>query len=260
VGYALTVSPPLPRVLDVGAMEAPVLVAGDVHLAEDDPEGVERFLRWLDGLRGRARGLVLLGDLFDFWASAKQAGEPLGRRVLASLRALSDAGTRLAFVAGNRDYAFAGGDGLPLEIWPDVVRARWGSRTVLLTHGDLLCTADARYQAMRRVLRSAPARAALAALPHRAASYVARGLRDVSRRETRRKPYASMGLDYGCARAWLDEAGADALVAGHVHTGVHHRLPGEPRKDVYVLKDWEAGGGVVRFDGETIALVPPGEA
>jgi UDP-2,3-diacylglucosamine hydrolase len=129
-----------------------------------------------------------------------------------------------------------------------------------LTHGDLLCTADGRYQAMRRVIRSTPARAALGALPHRAATYVARGLRDVSRRETKRKPYASMGIDYGAARTWLDRLDADALVAGHVHTGVHHRLPGDPAKDVFVLKDWEAGGGVVRFDGRSIALVAPEDA
>jgi UDP-2,3-diacylglucosamine hydrolase len=128
---------------------------------------------------------------------------------------------------------------------------------VLLTHGDLLCSADARYQRMRRVLRSGPARAALAAMPHGAAVYLARGLRDLSEREVRRKPYASMGIDYGLARAWLERHDADVIVAGHVHTGVHHRLLGDRTRDVLVLKDWERGGGIVRFDGQRIELVPP---
>ena len=59
----------------------------------------------------------------------------------------------------------------------------------------------------------------------------------------RRKPYASMGLDYGLVRAWLGGYGADVLVAGHVHTGVHHRLAAAPAGDVLVLRDWERRRG-----------------
>ncbi len=134
---------------------------------------------------------------------------------------------------------------------------RWGARRVVLTHGDLLCSADLRYQRMRRLLRSRGARATLAVLPHAAATYLARGLRDLSEREVRRKPYASMGIDYGLARTWLLEYEADVIVAGHVHTGVHHRLGGTSPSDVLVLKDWERGGGVVVWDGSSIRLTPP---
>ena len=232
----------LPPVLDVAAMDPPVVVAGDVHLSPEHPGVAARFERFLEGLRGRCSTLVLLGDVFDTWVGRRQGRD------------------RLAFVAGNRDYAFDGrdeGGALPVEVWPDVVRTTWGGRSVCLTHGDLLCTADAAYLGMRRFLRSAPARAGLAALPYRAATYLARGLRDLSNRETRRKPHASMGIDYGLARRWLEAADADVLVAGHVHTGVHHRLSGPRPRDVLVLKDWDAGGSVVRWDGRTIALAPP---
>jgi UDP-2,3-diacylglucosamine hydrolase len=238
-------------------MPAPVVVAGDVHLSAEHPQVAERFLGFLHGLAGRCATLVLLGDVFDYWVGRRQGHDPFERTVIGALDALARAGTRLAFQGGNRDYAFDGADGLAVEVWPDVVRTTWGGRRVLLTHGDLLCTADVRYQGMRRLLRSAPARGTLRALPHGAARWVARGLRDLSERETRRKAYASMGIDYGIARAWLDEHGADLLVAGHVHTGVHHRLPGEPVRDVLVLKDWDAGGGVVRWDGRSVDLVPP---
>jgi UDP-2,3-diacylglucosamine hydrolase len=243
--------------MDLGVMDPPVVVAGDVHLSPEEPAVAARFEAFLAGLSGRTGTLVLLGDVFDYWVGRRQAADPLPRRVIDRLRGLAASGTRLAFQGGNRDFAFDGVPGLDVAVWPDVVRARWGSKRVLLTHGDLLCTADARYQRMRRVLRSVPARAALAALPHGAATWLARGLRDLSRREVRRKPYASMGIDYGLARAWLDRHDADVIVAGHVHTGVHHRLPGDRPRDVLVLKDWEGGGGVVRFDGRGIELVPP---
>lgn len=238
-------------------MTAPVVVVGDVHLSPDHPDVADRFEAWLAGLAGRCAHLVLLGDVFEGWVSRRQAREPFVRRFLDRLAGLASAGTRLAFQGGNRDFAFDGAPGLPLDLWPDVVRTRWGTRTVLLTHGDLLCSADGRYQRMRKLLRSPVVDGVRAALPYAAATYLARGLRGLSEREVARKPYAVMGLDYAQVRGWLDAAGADVLVAGHVHTGVHHRLPGAPVRDVLVLKDWDAGGGVVTWDGSAIALVPP---
>jgi UDP-2,3-diacylglucosamine hydrolase len=246
-----------PPARDLPPMTAPVVVVGDVHLSPDHPDVADRFEAWLAGLVGRCAHLVLLGDVFDAWISRRQVREPFVRRFLDRLAALAQAGTRLAFQAGNRDFAFDGAPGLALDLWPDVVRTRWGERTVLLTHGDLLCTADARYQRMRRLLRSTPVRVLRSALPYGVATYLARGLRGLSEREVRRKPYASMGLDYGLARGWLDAHDGDVLVAGHVHTGVHHRLPGERARDAFVLRDWEAGGGVVLWDGRAITLATP---
>jgi UDP-2,3-diacylglucosamine hydrolase len=247
----------VPPVVDLAPMDATVVVVGDVHLSPEHEGPASRFEAFLAGLAPDVQTLVLLGDVFDYWVGRKQADDPFAARFLAALRGVKARGTKLAFVAGNRDYAFDGADGLDVEVWPDVVRTRWGTRTVVLTHGDLLCSADVRYQRMRRVLRSRAARLTLAALPHDTSTWLARGLRDLSEREVRRKSYASMGLDYGLARSWLDAYGADVIVAGHVHTGVHHRLGGTPVRDVLVLRDWERGGGVVRWDGSSIRLAPP---
>jgi len=238
-------------------MTAPVVVVGDVHLSPEHPAVADRFEAWLASLAGTCAHLVLLGDVFEGWVSRRQAREPFVRRFLDRLTALAASGTRLAFQGGNRDFAFDGAPGLPLDVWPDLVRTRWGSRTVLLTHGDLLCSADGRYQRMRKLLRSPVIDGVRAVLPYAAATYLARGLRGLSEREVARKPYAAMGLDYAQARGWLHAHAADVLVAGHVHTGVHHRLPGDPVCDVLVLKDWEAGGGVVVWDGVAISLRPP---
>lgn len=241
-------------------MTAPVVVVGDVHLSPEHADVADRFEAWLASLAGRCAHLVLLGDVFEGWVSRRQTREPFVRRVLDRLGALAASGTKLAFQGGNRDFAFDGAPGLALDVWPDVVRTRWGSRTVLLTHGDLLCSADGRYQRMRRLLRSPVVDGLRAALPYAAATYLARGLRGLSEREVARKPYAAMGIDYALARGWLDAHGADVLVAGHVHTGVHHRLPGPAAREVLVLKDWDAGGGVVVWDGATLSLRPPNAA
>lgn len=250
----------LPRFVDVPPPAAPLVVAGDVHLTPARPAVAAQFAAWLDGRRGRGGTLVLLGDVFEGFVSRRQTADPFVRGFLDRLAALAAEGTRVVFQGGNRDFAFDGADGLPLELWPDVVRTTLGARTALLTHGDLLCTADPRYQRMRRLLRSRPVAALRTALPYAAVTWVARGLRDLSEREVARKPYAAMGIDYAVATTWMEAAGADVLVAGHVHTGVHHRLPGDRPRDVLVLKDWDAGGGVVAWDGTTLALVPPATA
>ena len=98
----------VPPVLDLPPMDPTVVVAGDVHLSPDDPAGAARFEAWLGSLEGRCATLVLLGDVFDWWVGRRQAREPFPRRVLDRLAALARAGTRLAFLAGNRDYAFDG--------------------------------------------------------------------------------------------------------------------------------------------------------
>jgi UDP-2,3-diacylglucosamine hydrolase len=247
----------LPRVHDLAPMEPPVVVVGDVHASSAHPEIEARFLAYLKSLEGRGGTVVLLGDVFDWWVGRGQQGEPESRPVLDALRGLVASGVRLCFQAGNRDFAFDGADGLALDLWPDVVRTTWGARRVLLTHGDLLVSGDTSYLAMRRVLRSRLftwGRKRL--LPYRLLRGIAQALRRTTSRALRRKDRRWLDIDYGLARQWLSAADADVLVAGHVHTGVHHRLPAERPLDVLVLKDWDHRGGVVSWDGRTIALVP----
>jgi UDP-2,3-diacylglucosamine hydrolase len=233
-----------------------VTVVGDVHLAPEDEATTERFLAFLERTGEKGGTLVLLGDLFDWWVGHQQEDTPFARRILDPLRALAAKGIRLAFVEGNRDYPFRGGPGLPIEAWPDVVRARWGEKTVVMSHGDLLCSADTAYLAMRSVLRSGPARGLLRLLPFAAAAWLAHGLRQVSERSKGGNRGARLGIDYALAREWLTGYGADALVLGHVHTGVHHHDP-TTGGEVVVLKDWHGEGSVIRWTGDRITLERP---
>jgi UDP-2,3-diacylglucosamine pyrophosphatase LpxH len=51
-----------------------------------------------------------------------------------------------------------------------------------------------------------------------------------------------MGLDAGRVRRLLLREDADALVCGHVHWGVRHRMRVEGReREVFVLGAWEDG-------------------
>lgn len=242
----------LPAIHDLGAMSAPITVVGDLHLRADREDVLDAFLGCLADVRARGGTLILLGDVFDRWLGRRQAEAPFERRAIDALRETAAAGVRLAFVGGNRDFLFDGVDGLDIELWPDVVRAGWGGRTVVLSHGDLLCTADLEYLAMRRVLRQL--RRLRGLFPYGVRTFLAGRLRKTSSSARKAKAPHRMALDYGEAKRWLDGFDADVLVVGHVHTGVHQRL--EDGRDVYVLKDWERAPNTVVFDGEGLRLGP----
>ena len=232
-----------------------MVVVGDVHLAQRRPDVSAAFLLWLDSRRGEGGTLVLLGDLFDYWVGMPRKPSPVIVDVMARLKALAAGGTRIVFQPGNRDFLLTRLGDLPLEIWPDLVRTWWGNRRVLLTHGDLLCTADVSYQRWRRFIRSRGALSCIHAIPSPFLRALAGGMRRVSRRAVSAKAMQTMGLDYNAAATWMERAQADVLVAGHVHTGVMHRLEDPERaKLIYVLKDWDPHGAVVVFDGRDISF------
>lgn len=251
----MTGSTTLPAIADVAPMQPPVVVVGDVHLGPGSPDVTSAFLVFLEGLVGRVRHVVLLGDLFDAWVGDDQRDEPAVAPVLDALARVVAGGARVAFQAGNRDFLFRAGPDLALELWPDVVRTRWGERTVVLTHGDLLCTADVGYQRLRRVVRSRGFGHAARLTPGWVRRGVGKALRGASRRTARRAPRGVLALDYAEARRWLEGFDADLLVAGHVHTGVHHRLLAARGGEVIVLRDWDRGANAICYDDRGVRLV-----
>ncbi len=247
---------PIPPIVDVQPPAAPLRVVGDVHLCAEEPEVEACFRDYVASLEGTGGTLVLLGDVFDVWIGRPMQDDPVPKRALDALKRLIAAGTTVVFMLGNRDAAFRGADGFDAVLWPDPVRTTLGDKAVVFTHGDQLCTADHGYQAMRRFIYS-PAGQSLEHLPYRAKRWLADGMRRLSRKETGKKPSYAMGIDYGHALRWLEAYGAEAIIAGHVHSGVHHKHPGPPEREILVLKDWERGGSVITWDGERLELTPP---
>lgn len=244
------------------------LFVSDVHATPAAPATLDAFLRFLRGPAPGAEALYVIGDLFETFADPRSAAKPGFRDVLEGLGALAKAGTRVSYIPGNRDFPLEPVlRPLGIERLPDLARVEVDGVRVLLTHGDLLCTRDRRYQAFRRAIRGRALRAVAAALPEAVIERFAGGARGMSKAETSRKVYADMGLDAGRVRRLLRREEADALVCGHVHWGVRHRMAVEGRdRDVFVLGAWEDGanwleraGGEWRFVRAADSLPPPSQ-
>jgi UDP-2,3-diacylglucosamine hydrolase len=234
-----------------------VLFVSDTHLTPAAPEGIDRFLRFLRGPCVAAQRVILIGDVFDFWVSPSQARDPALATVLSSLARLTATGVEVGFVEGNRDFAATPELALAgVRRLADVGVVTSGGRRIAFTHGDLLCTRDVRYQALRRIVRTRLVRHVLRSLPEQVAMGLGQGARQGSQLETMRKAHGDMGLVPGAIAGLLRDRDADGLVCGHVHWGRRYSLDveGTPR-DVVVLSAWEDVGTYARLEAGRLDFV-----
>lgn len=195
------------------------LVIADLHLdAGPSAQPPHEFLAFLERARSAAR-LVILGDLFDAWVGPAHAELAGARRVLDALAALTDSGTALDVVHGNRDFlleaTFEQRTGA--RVHPAGFVGRCAGVRTLLVHGDELCTLDHGYQRLKSVLRSGPVRWLAPRLPRPLSLAAARRLRSASVRAVAEKPPESKRQQRAEASALGEAARARHLVVGHAH-------------------------------------------
>lgn len=198
----------------------------------------------------------MLGDLFEAWLGDDDP-EPEYRRVIAALRALADAGTRLFFMHGNRDFLvgerFSTESGCAL-LGDHAVVDLYGER-VLLMHGDLLCTDDVEYQAFRKMVRDPAWQARMLALPVAQRKALAAQVKAQTKAAVMAKAEDIMDVNDGAVADTMRRHGVRTLLHGHTHRPAVHRftLDGEPATRI-VLGDWYTQGSSVRWDASGFVL------
>jgi len=238
----------------------PALFISDLHLSPARPAIAERFLRFAGEEARSASALFVLGDLFDRWIGDDDAEDAFNRRLLEALRALAAGGVAVRLMHGNRDFilsaAVARGRGLELLADPTVVDL-FGTRT-LLTHGDLLCTDDVRYQRYRAQVRRPGVIRTFRALPRAVRGAIGGGLSRASETEKRAKTPVIMDVNAGAVEAALRSHGYPRLIHGHTHRpGKHLHVVDGHACERWVLADWYERGSYLRCDArgcEAVAL------
>ncbi|NKI17916.1 UDP-2,3-diacylglucosamine diphosphatase [Spongiibacter sp. KMU-166] len=232
------------------------LFISDLHLDEKRPEILRAFFHFMETRARAADELYILGDFFEMWVGDDDDSD-LAQQVAAALRALTENGTDLYLMHGNRDFLL-GDDfckAVGATLLPDPFQLELAGQPTLLMHGDSLCIDDPQYQQFRAMVRS-PAwqqeamsksleeRRALARqlrmASNEANSNKAADIMDVNPAEVQRQM-----LDYQCLR----------LIHGHTHRPQRHHidLAGESAERI-VLGDWDSQGWVLDVRDDVIDL------
>nr|WP_279290989.1 UDP-2,3-diacylglucosamine diphosphatase [Pseudomonas sp. S25] len=232
------------------------MLISDLHLQEERPDITRAFLDLIAGRARDAKALYILGDFFEVWIG-DDAMSPFQRSICQALRELSDSGTQIFLMHGNRDFmigrAFCKAAGCTLLPDPSVVQLN--GEPVLLMHGDSLCTRDEGYIRMRRYLRNPLTLFVLRNLPKSTRHKLARKLRNESRSQTRMKANDIVDVTPEEVPKIMEHFGVRTLIHGHTHRPAIHKLQiGDQAARRIVLGDWDKQGWAVQVDEQGFQL------
>lgn len=227
------------------------LFISDLHLCPTRPLIVSLFQHFLDNQARQADTLYVLGDLFEYWAGDDSLGDPFNAGICATLKRLANHGTRIAFIAGNRDFlvdaGFAEASGAQLLIEPHLTNI--AQAPTLLMHGDTLCSDDIAYQDFRCTVRSAAWRNTFLAQPLAERKSQIEALRQNSEREKQIKSATIMDVNADRVADVLRSHGYPRLIHGHTHRPARHTHVVDGRTcERWVLGDWHDGGNYLHCD------------
>jgi UDP-2,3-diacylglucosamine hydrolase len=240
----------------------PVFIS-DLHLTEDQPRTVQHFLQLVADLGGGGRELVILGDLFEYWAGDEEVSAGIGTAVCSALRSLSAKGTPVYLMHGNRDVllgeAFARACGA--VFLADPCCTVLAGVPTLLSHGDAYCTLDTAYQAFRRRARNPFWQRVFLGHPLALRRAVIGQLRRLSETGKRKMAAQIMDVTPEAIEQALRSCGVQRMIHGHTHRPATHRwqLDGQ-NAERWVLPDWDfeadpPRGGYLRVAGDRLEVI-----
>lgn len=224
----------------------------DLHLEESRPDITGAFLYFLDQIQGEAEALYILGDFFEAWIGDDE-NTPLQQHIAERLKQLSDSGTAIYLMHGNRDFLL-GEDFCQragAELLPDPTVVNIAGEDLLLMHGDSLCTRDESYMKFRRMIRDPNFLSTFLARPLPDRQTTAAQLRAMSKANNRQKAEDIMDVTLEEVPRVMAEHNVRTLIHGHTHRPAIHDLEvnGETAQRI-VLSDWEGRFQALRIDAQ----------
>jgi UDP-2,3-diacylglucosamine hydrolase len=218
----------------------------DVHLQASEPKILQTFFNFLKHDAPKADAVYNLGDLFEAWIGDDDTAT-LSKKILNALKELTSTGTPTYFMRGNRDFAvgdlFAQKTGVTILEDPSVVNIY--GRSILLMHGDLLCTDDEKYQAFRQKVYLPGYIQKLYRLPLFIRRLIAAWARYKSRKYTQKTDLNIQDVNQIEVEQIMNKYQVDCLIHGHTHRPAHHEftLEGKTVQRI-VLPAWHDQGYV----------------
>lgn len=240
----------------------PVFIS-DLHLTEEQPRTVQRFLQLVADLADGGRELVILGDLFEYWAGDEEVAQGIGAAVCGALRSLTAKGTPVYLMQGNRDVLL--GDGFARAcgavFLADPCRTVLGGAPTLLSHGDAYCTLDTAYLAFRRRARNPFWQRVFLGHPLALRRAVIGQLRRLSEAGKKKMAAQIMDVTPQAIEQALRSSGLRRMIHGHTHRPATHRWEFDGQSaERWVLPDWDfeaepPRGGFLQVAGDGLEVI-----
>ena len=234
------------------------LFISDLHLAPERPEIIHLFVRFCEELGKNCQTLYILGDFVEYWLGDDDTATGL-QPAFDALNTLSSAGTKIFFMHGNRDFLI--GEKLAqrcgFEIIPDPTLIKLEGQSVLLMHGDTLCTDDHDYMQFRNTVRDENFQKNFLAQSLSERQKIAKKMRASSKEATAKKNPDIMDVNQQAVEHAMQQHAVKLLVHGHTHRPAIHDISvdGRPCKRI-VLGDWyDTGSYLVLNDISTPELL-----
>ena len=213
----------------------------DVHLDEDRPDKLALFTKLLRGPATRASAVYILGDLFENFWLGNDDKQPPNNLIISELRNYTRSGKQLFIIRGNRDLMLDSGiEGLTgADLLPDLSLIVLDGKKVLITHGDLLCTKDLKYQRFRKFMNSGLIRWIFFHLPYSVRLFLVRKLTPAFKQSSLKKKPEIMDVDPESVTDLMHQHSVDEIIHGHTHRPAIHGLTinNKPARRI-VLGDW----------------------
>jgi len=221
----------------------------DLHLDNKRPDIIRAFVIFLNEKAAHADELYLLGDIFEAWIGDDAAPAEL-QPVYTALTSLSQAGVRIFFQHGNRDFLVSQNfaDRVGAELLPELHILTTVHGQTLLLHGDQLCLDDVDYQAFRTLVRNPAWQAEFLEKPIASRVSIAQQLRAASREQGAQKATEITDVSPHAIKQMMHEQNAPLMIHGHTHRPHIHHYQSTKDGVRIVLGDWDLHGWYLEQD------------
>lgn len=211
-----------------------------MHLSGARENKVKLFLNFLKSAENNCEALYILGDLFELWVGDDDDTPPHSD-VIEALSSLSRNGVNLYVALGNRDFLighdFCKKTGATLLQDYSTIDL-YGTKTIV-THGDLLCTKDTKYQMFRKIVRHPIVTQFFLLAPLKLRKRIAYGTQAKTKVSMQRKNNIVMDVEQKTVASVMAKHGASLLIHGHTHRPNRHFFEAkEGKMERIVLGDW----------------------
>ena len=239
-------------------MSKHTLFISDLHLQASQPEITHIFQNFTENQARKAEAIYILGDLFEAWLGDDDNTE-FNYYIKSLLKSLTLTGIPVYIMPGNRDFLLGQNflEQTGCTIIPDPLKIQLYGKTVLLKHGDDLCTNDIKHIQFRNKTRNKYIQKLFLFLPLFIRHWLAKKIRKISTESNYNKPMDIMDVNSQAVEQAMEKAQVNQLIHGHTHRpAVHNIQINNQLAERIVLAAWhEQGNALIYWDSGEHELI-----